>query len=196
MEQASRLMSRFHSFFPGGWLLVSNVVLDDPSSRQLSIESSYREISNFPDNKALFITKDAMKELRTHLSFTQLRFHRNKQNGRTIHVTTAANSSGEAVVQFFSGQTDSRPLCCGSFNRMEDDNSRATASCHQWKDMKWGSVKVVQESLNDSTLYLPGANHWYLPNGDQRWECDDFKRNSHTEFFSLSSDDFWKVFVR
>ena len=189
-------MSRFHSFFPGGWLLVSNVVLDDPSSRQLSIESSYREISNCHDNKALFITKDAMKELRTHLSFTQLRFHRNKQNGRTIHVTTAANSSGEAVVQFFSGQTDSRPLCCGSFNRMEDDNSRATASCHQWKDMKWGSVKVVQESLNDSTLYLPGANHWYLPNGDQRWECDDFKKNSRTEFFSLSSDDFWKVFVR
>ena len=152
-------MSRFHSFFPGGWLLVSNVVLDDPSSRQLSIESSYREISNCHDNKTLFITKDAMKELRTHLSFTQLRFHRNKQNGRTIHVTTAANSSGEAVVQFFSGQTDSRPLCCGSFNRMEDDNSRATASCHQWKDMKWGSVKVVQERLNDSTLYLPGANH-------------------------------------
>ena len=189
-------MSRFHSFFPGGWLLVSNVVVDDPSSRQLSIESSYREISNCHDNKTLFITKDAMKELRTHLSFTQLRFHRNKQNGRTIHVTTAANSSGEAVVQFFSGQTDSRPLSCGSFNRMEDDNSRATASCHQWKDMKWGSVKVVQERLNDHPLYLPGATHWYLPNEDQRWECDDFKKNSRTEFFSLSSDDFWKVFVR
>ena len=189
-------MSRFHSFFPGGWLLVSNVVVDDPSSRQLSIESSYREISNCHDNKTLFITKDAMKELRTHLSFTQLRFHCSKQKGRTIHVTTAANSSGEAVVQYFSGQTDSRPLSCGSFNRMEDDNSRATASCHQWKDMKWGSVKVVQERLNDHPLYLPGATHWYLPNGDQRWECDDFKKNSRTEFFSLSSDDFWKVFVR
>ena len=74
-------MSRFHSFFPGGWLLVSNVVVDDPSSRQLSIESSYREISNCHDNKALFITKDAMKELRTHLSFTQLRFHCSKQKG-------------------------------------------------------------------------------------------------------------------
>ena len=70
-------MSRFHSFFPGGWLLVSNVVVDD--SRQLSIESSYREISTYHDNKALLITKDAMKKLRTHLSFTQLRFHRNKQ---------------------------------------------------------------------------------------------------------------------
>ncbi|XP_022785165.1 uncharacterized protein LOC111325599 isoform X2 [Stylophora pistillata] len=27
----------------GGWLLVSNVVVDDPSSRHYSIESSYRE---------------------------------------------------------------------------------------------------------------------------------------------------------
>ena len=158
-------------------------MVDDPSSRQLSIESSYREISNFPDNKALFITKDAMKELRTHLSFTQLRFHCSKQKGRTIHVTTAANSSGEAVVQFFSGQTDSRPLGCGSFKRMKDDNSITTASCHEWKDMKGDQAKFAQERLNDHPFYLPRANHWYLPNGNQRWECDDFKKNSHTEFF-------------
>ena len=170
-------------------------MVNDPSSRQLSIESSYREISNYHDNKALFITKDAMKELRTHLSFTQLRFHCSKQKGRTIHVTTAANSSGEAVVQFFSGQTNSRPLGCGSFKRMKDDNSITTASCREWKDMKWGSRKVAQERLNDHLFYVPGHYHWYLPNGNQRWECDDFKK-SGSEFFALSSDDFWKVFVR
>ena len=158
-------------------------MVNDPSSRQLSIESSYREISNCHDNKTLFITKDAMKELRTHLSFTQLRFHCSKQKGRTIHVTTAANSSGEAVVQFFSGQTDSRPLGCGSFKRMKDDNSITTASCHEWKDMKGDQAKFAQERLNDHPFYLPRANHWYLPNGNQRWECDDFKKNSHTEFF-------------
>ena len=188
-------MSRFHSFFSGGWLLVSNVVVDDPSSRQLSIESSYREISNCHDNKTLFITKDAMKELRTHLSFTQLRFHCSKQKGRTIHVTTAANSSGEAVVQYFSGQTDSRPLSCGSFNRMENDNSRATASCHQWYDMKWGSLYDTRERLNDHLFYVPGHYHWVLTDGNQRWECDDHLQ-SGSEFFALSSDDFWKVFVR
>ncbi|XP_066027690.1 uncharacterized protein [Pocillopora verrucosa] len=179
----------------GGWLLVSNVVVDDPSSRQLSIESSYREISNCHDNKTLFITKDAMKELRTHLSFTQLRFHCSKQKGRTIHVTTAANSSGEAVVQYFSGQTDSRPLSCGSFNRMENDNSRATASCHQWYDMKWGSLYDTRERLNDHLFYVPGHYHWVLTDGNQRWECDDHLQ-SGSEFFALSSDDFWKVFVR
>ena len=48
---------------------------------------------------------NAVKELRKQLSFSQLRFHCSKQQGRTFHVTTVANSSGEAVVQYFSGQT-------------------------------------------------------------------------------------------
>ena len=46
----------------------------------------------------MVLTKTAMNELRTHLSFTQLRFHCSKNNGRTFHVTTANNSAGEAVV--------------------------------------------------------------------------------------------------
>ena len=111
----------FHFFFPGGWLLVSNVVVGNPSSLWYSFESSYREISNC-HNKSLLLTIDAMKELRRHLSFTQLRFHCSKNKGRTLHLTTAANSSGEAVVQYFSGQTDANPKACGSFVRMKDDN--------------------------------------------------------------------------
>ena len=62
----------------------------------------------------MVLTKTAMNELRTHLSFTQLRFYCSKNNDRTIHVTTAANSIGEAVVQYFSGQTDVQPASCGS----------------------------------------------------------------------------------
>ena len=61
-------------FFPGGWLLVSNVVVGNLSSLLFSYESSYHEISNYY-KKSFLITADAMKELRTQLSFTQLRFH-------------------------------------------------------------------------------------------------------------------------
>ena len=181
------------SFCTGGWLLVSNVVVDDPSSRQLWIASSYREISNCHWNKTLFITENAMKELRTHLSFTQLRFHCNKQKGRMIHVTTAANSSGEAVVQYFSGQTDGRPLACGSFNRMKDDNSNITGVCHQWKDQQWGYPPSAKETLSDRAFCVPYKYHWLLIPGNQRWECDDYISK---RFFALSSGDFWKVFVR
>ena len=127
----------FHFFFPGGWLLVSNVVVGNLSLLQFSEESSYHEISKC-HNKSLLLTTDAMKELRTHLSFTQLRFHCRKNKGRTFHLTTAGNSSGEAVVQYFSGQTDANPKVCGSFVRMNDDNSKLAADCNQWRDKQWG----------------------------------------------------------
>ena len=164
-------------------------MFDNTSSRQFSVESSYRGISNCHNNKT-FLTTSAMKELRTHLSFTQLRFHCSKQQGRTFHVTTPANSSGEAVVQYFSGQTDVRPFACGSFNRMEDDNSRTAGVCNQWKDQRWGiSFSVGERRLYDHANYVPGFYHWLLTPGGSRWDCDDY---NHT----LSSGDFWKVFVR
>ena len=87
----------------------------------------------------MVLTKTAMKELMTHMSFTQLRFHCSKQRGRTFHVTTAANRSGEAVVQYFSAQTDVQPASCGSFVRMRNDNSNAAGVCKMWG---WESGKI------------------------------------------------------
>ena len=181
--------------FPGGWLLVSNAVLDGSSSTpQLSIETSYRGISNYHNNQT-FLTKSAMNEIRTHLSFTQLRFHCQKQQGRTFHVTTAANSTGETVVQYFSGQTDVQPDACGSFVRMENDNSLLAGSCRQWGFNgtsyyvgKWGHA-LDQDRLYNHGAFIASANHWLLTPGGSRWECDDYD-------VGVSSGDFWKVFVR
>ena len=106
-------------------------------------ETAYRGISNYHNNR-MGITPTAMKELRAHLSFTQLRFHCSKQQGRTFHVTTVANSTGEAVVQYFSGQANVLPASCGSFVRMEDDNSYLAQKCSEWGNDgshyvgKWG----------------------------------------------------------
>ena len=86
----------------GGWLLVSNIVIDSSPPSQLLVETSYRGLSNYHNNK-MILNIDAMNQLRTHLSFTQLRFHCSKPQGCTFHVTTVANSSGEAVVQHFTG---------------------------------------------------------------------------------------------
>ena len=63
----------------------------------------------------MVLTKSAMKELRNHLHFNGIRFHCKKRGGRTFHITTAANSKGEAVVKYFSGETDVMPASCGSF---------------------------------------------------------------------------------
>ena len=137
--------------------------------------------------------KTAINELRTHLSFTQLRFHCSKKNGRTFHVTTAANITGEAVVQYFSGQTDVQPASCGSYFRMENDNSRLAGVCQKWGwGASWG-VGFDQERLYSHPawvygLYLCALDH---PNGGQakRWECDDY-------LVGVTTGDFWKIYVR
>ena len=133
-----------------------------------------------------------MKELRTHFSFTQLRFHCGKNKGRTFHLTTATNSSGEAVVQYFSGQTDAFPKACGSFVRMKDDNSKLAADCSQWHHKTWGNSYIGQ-NRHRVVAYVNGKYHWLL-HGSSRWECDDYKYGA--EYFGLSTGDFWRVFVR
>ena len=169
-------------------------MIDNPSSPQMSVTTSYREISSYHNNQT-FLTKRAMNELRTRLSFTQLRFHCSKRQGRTFHVTTVTNSTGEAVVQYFSGETDVQPDACGSFVRMENDNSRLAEDCRRWGYNgtryyvgKWGHAGD-QDRLYYASAFVKSLHHWVLTPGGSRWECDDYN-------VGVSSGDFWKVFVR
>ena len=151
------------------------------------VETSYRGVSN----SQKFLSKTAMNQLRTHLSFTQLRFFCRKQ--RTFHVTTANNSAGEAVVQYFSGQTDTMPASCGSFVKMDDDNSFLAGVCSRWGYDgsqyyvgKWGYVRD-QDRLYHHTAFAAYSYHFRIIPG--RWECDDYN-------VGVSPGNFWKVFVR
>ena len=163
---------------------------------KLSEEASYRGVSNYRSNKMVLMTS-AMKELRTHMHFTQLRFHCSKQQGRTFHVTTAANSTGEAVVQYFSGQTKVQPYSCSSFYRMEDDNSKLAERCDKWGYDgsvyvgKWGHVDFKGHNrLYNRAIVIASGIRMLFVNGV--WLCDDEQR----DFSALSSGDFWKIYVR
>ena len=148
-----------------------------------------------------------MKELRTYLNFTQVRFHCRKHGGRTFHIATALNSKGEAAVQYLSDPTHVKPDSCGSYLRMNDDDSFLTRTCNRWgKESgqfyvgKWGhgGTSYLHDSywdfgdpekrLFDNTAFVAHSHHWLLGLMD-RWECDDFK-------VGVASGDFWKVFVR
>lgn len=172
----------------GGWLLVSDVVIDSSSPPQLSVETSYRGISN----SQMVLQKSAMSQLRTHLAFTQIRFHCKKN--RIFHVTTAKNSVGEAVVQYFSGQTDVQPASCDSYVRMDDDNSLLAGVCSRWgwDDAyhvgKWGH-RFGQERLYNQPAFVLFLHHWLTSPGGSRWECDDYN-------VGVTPGDFWKVYVR
>jgi len=181
----------------GGWLLVYNVVIDGTSTppTTLGVERSYRGINHYKNNNMVLAT-GALKELRTHLSFTQLRFYCNKRLGRTFHVATITNSSGTAVVQYFSRQTDAKPYTCGSFARLSGDNSFLAGDCANWGlDLasttynvgKWGHDKVPK--LYKYPAFILNLHHWATFPQGKRWECDDFNNN-------VSSGDFWKIYVR
>ena len=184
----------------GGWLHVSNVVIVSSSAApQLLGETTYQGISIYPNLRTV-LSGEAMYHLRAHLSFTQLRFHCRKLLGRTFHVTTVANASGEAVVQYFSGQTNVQPDACGSFVRMDDDDSLMARRCHEWgadgwaqnnvfKIGKWGPSYHSQLRLLDHPIFVVALSHWLLSQDGSRLECDDYDSN-------ISSGDFWKVFVR
>ena len=182
----------------GGWLLVVNLLMNSSSPPpSWTPEASYRGISNYHNNR-MGITTSAMNELRAHLNLTQIRFHCSKQQGRTFHVTTVANSTGEAVVQYFSGQTDALPCSCNSYQRLEGDNSQLAMHCDKWGNDgshhvgKWGHYsKRRQNRMYDHAAFIAHENHWVVvQNGI--WLCDDVG----SDYKPLSLGDFWKIYVR
>ena len=192
-------MYRLYLILLGGWLLTSIFMVDNPTTPPAwTAEPSYRGIIKFTNHK-MGITISAMKELRGHLRFTQMRFHCSKQQGRTFHVTTAANSSGEAVVEYFSNQTNTRPDSCLSFVRMKDDNSYLSRNCSRWGsdessnfEGKWGHKKKRGETRLYDLTAIVGKHYRWKTTGIYRL-CDD---NKNDTFINLSKGDFWKIFVR
>ena len=181
---------------PGGWLLVANFVINKPND-VWTAETSYPGISNYHKNST-GITTNAMNELRTHLPFTQLRFHCSKQLGRTFHVTTVTNSTGEAVVQYFSGQTDELPASCNSFTRLAGDDSQLAAQCDRWGNDgkhhvgKWGHYRKKGDyRMYDKAAFVAFKYHWHTAVSG-KWLCDDVDH----DFLPISPGDFWKIYVR
>ncbi|XP_022779184.1 uncharacterized protein LOC111320757 isoform X2 [Stylophora pistillata] len=175
----------------GGWLLVSSIVIDNAAPNQMKVETSYRGINS----SQMVLSKAAMNELRSHLGFTQIRFHCSKHLGRIFHVTTAANSTGEAVVQYFSGQTDVQPDACGSFVRMKNDNSNMSRQCHLWglengayRVGKWGHSQD-QDRLYNYPAFVYPDKQWFTRLDGYRF-CDDAVGSNKT------AGDFWKIYVR
>ena len=105
------------------------------------------------------------------------------------------------MVQYFSGQTDVQPDACGSFLKMENDNSKLAGVCGHWgyngtkyNVAKWGHNRD-QDRLYYFAAFVTGSFHWMLdPNKHSGWPwmCDDSKAN----LVLVSPGDFWKVFVR
>jgi len=109
-------------------------------------------------------------------------------------VITTKNSSGEAVVQYFSGQTDTMPASCGSYVKMDDDDSVLAGICSKWgwdgsyNVGKWGHMRDQTRLYDHPAFAYYGHVFWIAPNSN-RWECDDINTG-------VTSGNVWKIFVR
>ncbi|XP_068762294.1 uncharacterized protein [Montipora capricornis] len=180
----------------GGWLLVFNAVVEDSKSLPtIAAQDSYRKIDTFRSN-ALFLTNNALNELRKFVAFTQMRFHCHKPGKRTFHVATIINSTGEAVIQFFTGQTIQMPTSCGSFIPLPDDNSILAGECAKWGKEnenfyvgKWSHQGYKE--LRTILAFIKNKAHWLILT--TRWECDDYVWPSNP---APPAGSFWKIYVR
>jgi len=177
----------------GGWLLIFNVVIDNSRSLpQITTQDDYRKIGDF-QSKALILTNNALFELQKHLAFKHLRFHCYKPGVRTFHVATIANSTGESVIRYFTGQVKELPKASGSFTRLPGDNSHLALRPADWgyengisKVGKWSIP--WSKALWDHVVWIVNKAHWLLESS--RWECDDY--NPPTP----PVGSFWKIYVR
>ena len=143
------------------------------------------------------LKNNALFELRKHLAFEQLRFHCYKPGVRTFHVVTIANSTGESVIRYFTGQVEEFPKASGSFTRLPGDNSHLAPRPADWgkegptyKVGKWSHQGM--KSLWNCSAFIQNYAHWLLE--PPRWECDDYNHKSSAPIPPVGS--FWKIYVR
>ena len=172
------------------------MIKDQYDLPQLLLETSYRKVDSYKSNN-LVLKNSALNDLKTLMPFTQMRFHCRKPGGSTFHIVTTGNSTGEAVIQYFTGQTNTMPDSCGSYIKLWDDNSNLANRCADWGNEnndyyvgKWGHEGMRE--LYDHPAFSVLAYHWVT---FDRWECDDYKPSSSYDYLPPNGT-FWKIFVR
>ena len=180
----------------GGWTLVSRFLMKDQDSQKETVvkSDSYREmLPNYNSNNQ-FLFRDGFNQLKNDMGFTQIRFYCfKKKRGRVFHIMTNKNSKGADVVKFLT-KSNTMPRACGSFTRLQDDNSSLAQNCDKWgyptRD-RWGH----RDNLKDNRMFYKAIT-WpfnrlfrFYGNSNSPLNCDD--RND-----AMSLGDTWQINVR
>ena len=156
------------------------------------LSDSYREILPKYNSNNHLLKIDGLNKLKEDMDFTQIRFYCfKKTKGRVFHIMTNKNSAGTNVVKYFT-TSKARPVACGSFTRLPNDNSSLAAKCHKWghpKSNKWGHSSFVNKfRLFEKPITWPNVKLYQI-HGREFYFCDDKED-------SVSLHDTWQIFVR
>ena len=191
-----------YSSHAGGWTLVKRVIFSggfQPTNKEEIQTTDYRiQLSNYNSNLHLLVT-EGLKNLRSDIGFQQFRFYCRKATpGRVFHITTKITSLGEAVVQYFTGNTSVLPQACDSFTALPDDNSTLSGECMEWgypTKNTWGKNACGENSttLQNIKMYkrlvLWKSKKHAVAMGHSDYFCDDLTKEG-------SDGDKWEFYVR
>lgn len=191
----------------GGWTLVKRVIFSggfQPTNGEEIQTTDYRiQLSNYSSNLHLLVT-EGLKNLRSDIGFQQFRFYCRKATpGRVFHITTKTTSIGEAVVQYFTGNTSVPPQACDSFTALPDDNSTLSGECmkwghptkntwgkNAWGKNAWGENATTPENIKMyKRLVLWKSEKHAVAMGHSDYFCDDLTKDG-------SDGDTWEFYVR
>ena len=180
----------------GGWTLVKRVIFSggfQPTNKEEIQTTDYRiQLSNYRSNLHLLVT-EGLKNLRSDIGFQQFRFYCRKATpGRVFHITTKITSLGEAVVQYFTGNTSVPPQACDSFTALPDDNSTLSGECMKWgypTKNTWGKNATTPQNIKLYKKLVLWRTESAVAMGPSDYFCDDLTKNG-------TDGDTWEFFVR
>ena len=160
----------------------------------------YRNLSNYRDHRQ-YLVPSVLLSLQNDMGFDQMKFYcHKKQVGTVIHIMTNMNPLGEAVVKYFIDINlgTIRPLACGSYTVLPDDNSTLSKDCSKlgWNgthaDGKWSNY-IAQNAKHRILMPVKLYGKASFSTRINARSCDDSMGRSES---SLSPGDTWGIFVR
>ena len=127
------------------------------------------------------------------MGFQQFRFYCRKATpGRVFHIMTKNTSLGEAVVQYFTGNTNVPPQACDSFTALPDDNSTLSGKCMEWgypTMNTWGKNATTRQNIKLYKKFVLWRTKSAVSMSRSDYFCDDLTKNG-------TDGDTWEFYVR
>ena len=200
-EKQDKLKFMCYNFL-GGWTLLKRFTIPQNLTEfwkeTIKYVTGYNAISNYKDN-FLFVSNEAIEELRQRVNITQLRFYCfKKEQGSIVHLMTKNNSAGYRVLDYFLVKANTPAAACGSFVTLPDDNSTLSQNCAKWghngdnaEANEWGHYSHHGAwRLYREAIRWKGKRSFSLAPFIQLW-CDDEANQN-----SISPGDTWEIYAR
>ncbi len=158
----------------------------------------WKSLTGFDASGNYMILPTALRNSSILSSDPQFRFKcKLARRKNTLHLMTARNSRGRAVVRWLTANSKARPDACKSYTRLPDDSSYLSRHCRAWGGQtgKWGIDGTSENSrFTDHLAYIYGTAHWNIFNNRNkpyRFECE-----SQLQSRVIGKGDVWEIFVR